>query len=423
MPHFLYNLLLLLLLPFIPLRLLWRARRQPEYLRHLGERFGFCPIQPERPVIWLHAVSVGETRAAAPLVEALLARHPDHQILLTHMTPTGRAAGEQLFGDRVLRAYLPYDYPFAARRFLRHVRPRIALFMETELWPNLIAACRAAGTPAWLINARLSEQSAARYRRFGALSRALFGSLAGVLAQTEADALRLRALGAKNVAVSGNLKFDVAPPEAAVELGRALRARFGPRPVLLAASTREGEEALLLDALDACSVPGLLFVIVPRHPQRFDEVAALLDRRGLKFQRRSTNDAIAPDTRVVLGDSMGEMFAYYAACDLAYVGGSLLPLGGQNLIEACALGVPVLVGPYTFNFAQATEDAIAAGAALRVGDAAGLMHTAAELLGDDARRAQMGAAARAFAAAHRGATGRTLQVLEQVLGKQAPTAP
>ncbi len=423
MSRFLYNLLLLLLLPLIPLRLLWRARKQPEYLLHVGERFGFHAIAAERPVIWLHAVSVGETRAAAPLIEALLAHRPDHQILLTHMTPTGRAAGEQLFGDRVLRAYLPYDYPFAARRFLRHFRPCMALFMETELWPNLIAACREAGVPAWLINARLSEKSATRYRRFGALSRALFGSLAGVLAQTEADAMRLRALGAENIAVTGNLKFDVAPPQTAVELGHALRARFGQRPVLLAASTREGEEALLLDALDACSVPGLLFVIVPRHPQRFNEVATLLDKRGLKFQRRSAGETIGRDTRVVLGDSMGEMFAYYAACDLAYVGGSLLPFGGQNLIEACALGVPVLVGPHTFNFAQATADAIAAGAALRVGDAAELMRTAAELVGDAARRARMSTAARAFAAAHRGATGRTLQALEDVLGKPAPTAP
>jgi 3-deoxy-D-manno-octulosonic-acid transferase len=418
-----YDLLLLLLLPLLPLRLLWRARRQREYLRHVGERFGRYPIAVERPVIWLHAVSVGETRAAAPLVEALLARHPDHPILLTHMTPTGRATSEALFGDRVLRAYLPYDYPFAARRFLRHFRPRLALFIETELWPNLIAACNEAGVPVWLVNARLSEKSAARYGRFAGLSRELFRGLAGVLAQTEADALRLRALGAQNVAVSGNLKFDITPPDTTMESGRALRARFGARPVLLAASTREGEEALLLDALGECGVPGLLFVIVPRHPQRFDEVAALLERRGLKFQRRSAGEPVAADTRVVLGDSMGEMFAYYAACDLAYVGGSLLPLGGQNLIEACAMGVPVLVGPHTFNFAQATADAIAAGAALRVADAEELMRAAAALLGDAERRARMGTAARAFAAAHRGATERTLLALGPALGARAPTGP
>jgi len=422
MSRLIYNLLLLLLLPLIPLRLVWRARRQPEYLRHIGERFGLCRTRSDKPVIWLHAVSVGETRAAAPLIEALLARHPDYAILLTHMTPTGRETGEALFGERVLRAYLPYDYPFAVRRFLRHFRPRLALFMETELWPNLILGCRAAGVPAWLINARLSEKSAARYRRFPGVSRAVFAGLAGVLAQTEADAARIRSLGAQNLAVTGNLKFDVAPPETAQEAGRALRARFGPRPVLLAASTREGEEALLLDALPACDVPDLLFVIVPRHPQRFDEVAALLEKRGLRFQRRSAEEAIAPETQVVLGDSMGEMFAYYAACDVACVGGSLLPLGGQNLIEACAMGTPVLVGPHTFNFAQATEDAIAAGAARRAADAADMMHMAADLLGDAGTRTRMSAAARAFATAHRGAAERSLEKIEPLLArKRAPT--
>lgn len=419
-----YNLLLLLLLPFVPLRLLWRARRQPEYLRHVGERFGFYGSTADRPVIWLHAVSVGETRAAAPLVEALLARYPDHALLLTHMTPTGRASGEALFGGRVRRAYLPYDYPFAVHRFLRHFRPRIALFMETELWPNLVAGCRAAGVPTWLINARLSEKSAARYRRFPGISRGLFGALAGVLAQTEADAARIRALGANKITVAGNMKFDVTPPDGAEAAGRSLRTRFGQRPVLLAASTREGEEALLLEALPHCTVPGLLLLIVPRHPQRFGEVAALLEKRGLKFQRRSADEAIAPETQVLLGDSMGEMFAYYAACDVAYVGGSLLPLGGQNLIEACAMGVPVLVGPYTFNFAQATEDAIAAGAARRVADAGELMRLAAALLRDESARTAVGEAARRFAAAHRGATESILEKIEPVIARErAPTHP
>jgi 3-deoxy-D-manno-octulosonic-acid transferase len=407
----LYKLLLWLLLPFIPLRLLWRARKQPEYLRHLPERFGFYQARSDKPVIWVHAVSVGETRAAAPLVLALLEHYPNHAILLTHMTPTGRAAGEQLFGEKVLRAYLPYDYPFAVRRLLRHFQPRIALFMETELWPNLVLGCRAAGVPAWLINARLSEKSAARYGRFPKLSRKLFGALSGLLAQTEADAVRLRQLGASSVSVTGNLKFDVAPPGQVL----ALRAGFGQRPVLLAASTREGEEALLLDALHGCDVPALLFVIVPRHPQRFDEVAALLDQRGLKYQRRSDHKAVAPDTRVLLGDSMGEMFAYYGACDLACIGGSLLPFGGQNLIEACAVGVPVLIGPHTYNFAQATEDAILAGAARRVQDAEELMREAAALLRDADTRARMGAAARAFAQAHRGAAERTLAALEPAI--------
>ena len=415
MPRLFYNLILLLLLPLIPLRLLWRARKQPAYLRHIPERFGFYQTRPDKPVIWIHAVSVGETRAAAPLIEALLARHADHVILLTHMTPTGRETGDTLFGNRVLRAYLPYDYPFAVRRFLRHFKPRIALFMETELWPNVVAGCKAAGVPVWLINARLSEKSTARYRRFPDISRRLFSALAGVLAQSDADAARIRELGASHICVTGNLKFDVSPPDDVQQSAPALRARFGERLVLLAASTREGEESLLLEALQACRVPKLLLVLVPRHPQRFDEVAASIAQCGLKFQRKSTSAAITPETQVVLGDTMGEMFTYYGACDVAYIGGSLLPYGGQNLIEACAMGVPVLIGPHTYNFARAAEDAITAGAAQRVADATELMQTAGNLLRNEAARHAMGEAARAFAAAHRGATERTLNELEKTL--------
>ncbi|MEO1766450.1 lipid IV(A) 3-deoxy-D-manno-octulosonic acid transferase [Thiobacter aerophilum] len=413
----LYTLLLYALLPGVLLRLAWRARREPAYLAHLLERFGHHPGAPDRPVIWIHAVSVGETRAAAPLIQALRRCHPDHSILLTHMTPTGRATGRQLYGDTVLQAYCPYDYPFAIRAFLRHVRPRLALIMETEVWPNLVAACRKAGVPVWLVNARLSERSARRYQRFGPLSRATFAALTGVAAQTEADAARLKALGAKHVVVTGNLKFDITPPAEAERHACALRQRLGGRPVLLAASTREGEEAQLLDALALCAVPDLLVVIVPRHPQRFDEVAALLARRGIPFQRRSEDAPLASHTRVLLGDSMGEMFAYYGAADVAIMGGSLLPHGGQNLIEACAMGTPVILGPHTFNFAQAAQDALAAGAALRVGDAGEAVRAACRLLGDPKRRAAMGQAGRQFAAAHRGATERTLAAIEASQGR------
>lgn len=412
MARALYTAFLFLLLPLLPLRLLWRARRQPEYQKHLSERFGVYPgPRPSRPVIWVHAVSVGETRAASPLIEALAARHPDHLILLTHMTPTGRETGRALFGDRVLQAYLPYDYPFAVRAFLRHFRPRLGILMETEVWPNLVCACAQAGIPLWLVNGRLSERSARRYRRFGRLVRPVFAALSGVAAQTAEDAARLAALGAKNVHVTGNLKFDVTPPQEAAARAAALKARIGPRPVLLAASTREGEEALILDALSACALPDWLLVLVPRHPQRFDDVARLIAARGLKFQRRTEDAPVSPDTRVLLGDTLGEMFAYYGAADVALIGGSLLPFGGQNLIEACALGVPVLIGPHTFNFAQAAEDALAAGAALRVQDAREALATACRLLADAATRAAMGEAARRFAAAHRGAADRILALL------------
>src|SRR5574340_479696 len=333
----LYTLVLWLLLPYIFLRILWRARKQPEYLRHIGERFGSYAAQSDRPLIWLHTVSVGETRAAQSLIARLRASYPDHHILLTHTTPTGRATSEQLYGDGVLRVYLPYDYPFAVNRFLNHFKPRLGILMETEIWFNLIHACRATGVPLLLLNARLSERSARGYARFARLTREALGGLAAVAAQTEEDAARLTGLGAKNVAVTGNLKFDIEPPAALLELGRRLRAQFGTaRKVFLAASTRDGEEELLLDALQRVQIPGLLLVIVPRHPQRFAEVAALLEQRGIPFRRRSEMGpagGIPAETRAVLGDSMGEMFAYYAAADLAFVGGSLLPYGGQNLID------------------------------------------------------------------------------------------
>lgn len=409
-----YNLLLALLLPYALLRLLWRGRRQPAYLRQVGERFGFYRGRPERPVIWLHAVSVGETRAAAPLVRRLLARYPGHQILLTHATPTGRQTGRELFGEAVLRCYLPYDFPFAVRRFLRHFRPELGLLLETEIWPNLIDRCRRAGVPLLLVNARLSERSARRYARFGALTRHALGDLAAVAAQTEADAARLTTLGAKGVGIMGNLKFDVAPPQEAVARGQALRRLFGERPVFLAASTRDGEEELVLDALARAEVPGLLAVIVPRHPERFDSVAALLQRRGVPFQRRSAERPVDPETRAVLGDSMGEMFAYYAACDLAFVGGSLLPYGGQNLIEPCAVGKPVLIGPHTFNFAEAARLALEAGAALRVADAAELAAAVTALLGDPNRLRTMAEAGLRFARAHRGASERAMALVERL---------
>ncbi|MBI5006914.1 MAG: lipid IV(A) 3-deoxy-D-manno-octulosonic acid transferase [Nitrosomonadales bacterium] len=404
-PRHIYTLGLWLLLPYVFFHLLWRARKQPEYLQHIGERFGRYSARTDKPVIWLHTVSVGETRAVATLVQNLRERYPDHQILLTHTTPTGRAASEQLYGADVLRVYLPYDYPFAVKRFLRHFRPRIGVLMETEIWFNLIHACRTDALPLLLLNARLSERSARRYARFPKLSRAGLHELHLVAAQTEDDAMRFASLGNLAVPVMGNLKFDIVPPAAMLELGTDLRRRFGSeRPVFLAASTREGEEALLLDALSHANVEHLLTVIVPRHPQRFDEVAALIEQHGLRMQRRSGSGSIAPETQVLLGDSMGEMFAYYAACDIAYIGGSLLPFGGQNLIEACAVGKPVLLGPHTYNFTQAAELAVDCGAAVRVSHADDLVHQLNILLHDVDRLKQMGENGERFVSGSRGAT-------------------
>jgi len=297
------------------------------------------------------------------------------------------------------------------KRFLLHFKPVAGVLLETEIWFNLIHLCKRANIPLYLVNARLSEKSAARYSAFRSLVGAGLKELTAVAAQTESDAERLRALGANTVQVTGNLKFDIRPPFFALELGRELRSNFGARPVFLAASTRVGEEELVLQAVSSANIPGLLSVIVPRHPQRFDEVAALLERRGIRFQRRSEEKAAANDTQVVLGDSMGEMFAYYAACDVAFVGGSLLPLGGQNLLEACAMGKPVLIGPHTFNFADASELAVQAGAAERVQDAAALGLALKILFADEQKRKKMGEAGRAFCAAHQGATQKILNLI------------
>lgn len=434
----LYTLAWLLVLPLMFVHLLRRARRQPEYRRHWAERLGFAPRLAGRPVLWVHAVSVGETRAAAPLLLALAERHPTHVVLLTHATPTGRATGAELFaerlGERFRQAYLPYDLPWAAHLFLARARPCLGVFMETEIWPNLYAACRAGGVPIYLANARLSSRSARGYARFRPLIAGALGRLSGIAAQTPADAERLTALGARAVRVTGNLKFDVTPPPDTEMKAAELRRLFGRRFVWLAASTRDGEEALILDAfarltappplpcpplpgeggerVDAALIPDLLLVIVPRHPQRFQEVAALLEARGLAGVKRSAGRPVPADGRVFLGDSMGEMAAYYSACDLAFVGGSLRPLGGQNLIEPCALGRPVLIGPHTWNFQDAAEQAVAAGAALRVRDAAELAAQVGRLYADPVARQAMGTAGVAFTAGHRGATERLLAMLE-----------
>jgi 3-deoxy-D-manno-octulosonic-acid transferase len=412
-----YALLWWIAAPLAVLRLHWRARKLPGYRARIGERFGRYQPVPQAPRIWIHAVSVGETRAAAPIVEALRNAHPGHRILLTHMTPTGRATGEEIFGDRVDRAWLPYDMAFAARAFVRHFRPELGVILETELWPRLLQECRAAGVPVVLANARLSERSARRYARFPSFARWALSNLAGIAAQTEADAGRFRALGAADVTVTGNVKFDQEVPAGNAERAARLRELFGrERPVWVAGSTREGEEALLLDAF-AAAPPEVLLVIVPRHPQRFDEVAGLAAARGLACHRRSSGTPVPADARVVVGDTMGEMPTYYAAADLVLMGGSFLEYGSQNLIEACATGRPVIFGRHTYNFEQAAEGAMAAGAGLRVADAKAAIVAALALMHEPQRRSEMGENAVRFVAAHRGATGRLLERLEAALGK------
>ena len=414
MARIIYTLIFYLATPLVLLRLLWRARKQPDYLAHVGERFGIYPARPKRPLIWVHAVSVGETRAAQPLIEALKAAWPAHTILLTGMTPTGRATGLEVYGDSVFQAYLPYDLPVAVNRFFAHFFPDFGVLMETEIWPNLLAGAQRHEVPVILANARLSARSAGGYQRLRWLLAPAFASLSAVAAQTVDDGKRLELLGARGVEVFGNLKFDVTPPKEMVALGKAWRTSLGGRQVWLAASTREGEEALVLAAWRALARPDALLVLVPRHPQRFAEVGALLEKDGIHFVRRSEHLPEAA-TQVWLGDSMGEMAAYYALADFAFIGGSLLPLGGQNLIEAAACACPVLIGPHTFNFTKATEDALAAGAARRVVDVSELAQAAGVLLNNPEALAAMRQATINFAAEHRGATAKTLGLIQRVM--------
>ena len=436
MNRFLYSILIYLLLIFVPLKLLWRGIKQPAYLRHWAERFGFYKSPVNQAIIWLHCVSVGETRAAEPLVKALQLQYPNHQILISNGTPTGREASEALFADSVQRVYLPYDVPFAVNNFLRHFQPKIGLIMETELWFNLIAACKQREIPMLLLNARLSQKSAAGYAKLGKLAREGLHNLNAIAAQTADDASRLQALGASNVSIVGNLKFEVKPPADSLDKGLQLRSLLGKKPVFLAASTREGEEELILDAVESLDI---LTVIVPRHPQRFDEVAAIFEQRGIPFQRKTLlkNTALQPSTPgyplsnsfhefdspcihagsslVILGDSMGELFTYYAACDFTFIGGSLLPYGGQNLIEAAVMGKPILIGEHTYNFAEASNNAVTAGAALRVKDAAELREKIEFLLQNKSTLLSMQNAALTFCTNSEGATARMMQLIRSFL--------
>lgn len=403
----LYSTLLAICMPLILLRLWWRGRREPGYRRHIAQRLGRYELPRAEKLLWVHAVSVGEARAAAPLVRALQGALPDHRILMTCTTAAGRETLRQVYGDSIEASFVPYDLPSLVQRFLGYFSPRLGVIMETEVWPNLIHACAAGGIPLVLANARMSEKSARGYARVSSLARPAFAALTAVCAQSAADAERLRLLGAARVQVSGNLKFDATPSPAQLAAGRAWREALG-RPVLLLASTREGEEQILLKESGEVA-SNTLIVVVPRHPQRFDEVAELAQ------SRRTRSPVPAATDRVYLGDTMGEMAFYFAAADVAVIGGSFLPLGGQNLIESLAAGTPVVVGPHMFNFSEATDLALEAGAAIQASDPRAAMARASELLRNEKRRRLMAEAGKKFCEAHRGAAQRQLAVCLEVL--------
>lgn len=406
--------------PLLRRKLQRRALTEPGYGLAVEERFGFYeqapePVAASQPLVWLHAVSLGEARAAAVLVAGLRQQMPGMRLLLTHGTATGREQGRALLQAGDVQVWQPWDTPAAVQRFLTHFRPRIGLLMETEVWPNMVALCAQAGIPLCLVNARMSDKSMRQALRLGWLSRPAYGGLHTVLAQTEDDAQRLRTLGATVQAVTGNVKFDATPDATLLARGRVWRSPSA-RPVLMFTSSREGEEQMLIDVLRTRPQVGVQWLVVPRHPQRFDAVAALFAAAGFSVSRRSAwPDGPPPGCDIWLGDSLGEMPLYYGLADAALLGGSFAPLGGQNLIEAAACGCPVLMGPHTFNFAQAAEMAEAQGAAVRCVDLSDAVVRGAALLADDAVLARARSTALAWSEAHRGATQKTLTALASVL--------
>ena len=421
--RFVYSALFYLLLPVILLRMLWRSRKAPEYRRRLAERFGIfsCPQRvTDSPVIWVHAVSVGETLAAAPLVEDLLRDYPHHQLVITTTTPTGSERVRALFGDRVFHVYSPWDMPGAVQRFLANIRPQLLVIMETELWPNLLHYTHKSGCRIVLANARLSERSAAGYGRLAGLSRQMLGQIDCVACQSAADGERLLALGLprSRLTITGSIKFDIDLDDALQAQVDQLKAQLG-RPVLLGSSTHPSEEALILDAFEQLqkNVPDLLCLLVPRHPERFDSVYQLCLSRSLATVRRSAGDQPGATDSVLLGDTMGELRLLSGLASVCVIGGSFIEHGGQNVLEAAAWGVPVVSGPHMFNFTEITELLTTAGGMLQLTQPQDLVSTLLPLLTDEQRRSAMGNAAREVVLANRGARAKLLALIgEQLAG-------
>ena len=405
----LYTLVLYLIMPGVLLRLLWRSIRAPGYRERWGERFGAFPGRLDRS-LWIHAVSVGEVQASERLVRALLKDYPDWPVVVTTTTPTGSRQVKKLFGNTVNHGYFPYDVPYAIRRFMARARPRVLILIETELWPNLMSMCERQGIRTILANARLSERSARSYARFGGFSRDLFGSVGLVAAQAPADAERFLGLGVagNRVRVTGSIKFDIRLPASMMEEADVLRRQWMGRPVWVAASTHEGEDELVLEAHRRVleRVSGALLVLVPRHPERFDRVAALSERTGFKTVRRSQRRPVPREAMVFVGDTMGELAMFLGAADAAFVGGSLVPTGGHNVLEPAALGVPVVFGPHMFNFSTISRMLLSQGGAVQVSDAAELSGVIVRWLTDSAERTRVGESGRRVIEENRGALER-----------------
>ena len=411
----LYNALWRIAPPLIRRYLRKRARKNPAYLEHWGERFGAPHPNPVQQPIWIHAVSVGETRAAQPLIAELQRRFPDAPLLLTQMTPTGRATAAQLYPQAQCR-YLPYDRRDWVAQFLCEHRPQFGILMETEIWANLISGCHKNRIPLFLANARLSEKSQRSYQKIPSLIRPALRQLTAICAQTPADAQRLQQLGAPNPIVCGNTKYDIPIPPQTSELTTQFRQKIGNRRVFLAASLREKDgqdEAELI--LNAWHNTDALLIIIPRHLERFQAAYDLAQQRGFKTQKRSDNTPIQPDTQVWIGDSMGEMYAYFQAADIVFIGGSLVDTGCQNIIEPLQCGKPVLFGPSIYNFQAACQEALSAGVAQQIHSASELVQTVTQQLTQPEIHTQQASRAAEYLAQHHGASQRIADVIEQHL--------
>ncbi len=421
MPRLLYTLFFYAIMPAVLLRLLLRGFRAPDYWRRIGERFGFVPRLQAPRVIWVHSVSVGETLASAPLVNALRERYPDYRFIITTMTPTGSARVRALYGDAVDHVYAPWDLPGAVARFLEHAHPALAIIVETEIWPNTLAGCAARNIPVVLVNARLSEKSARGYGRVRPLTREAIGNITKIVAQTDADAERFKGLGALNaqLAVTGNIKFDIDIPAMVREAAQTLRQPLGARVVWIGASTHRGEDEPIIAAHKALLAvqPDALLILVPRHPERFDDVARLIEQSGLRLQRRSDGAAIHADTQVLLGDTMGELLLMFGVASFAFVGGSLVDNGGHNMLEPAAWCLPVITGPSDFNFALISQLLIASGALVQIEDGRALTDVVLALAGDASLREERGRAARAVVDANRGALQRVIAEVAGLLSR------
>ncbi len=414
---FLYTPLLYLFLPILLIRLFWRGFKNRDYWRRWRERFGFIERLQQPVDVWLHAVSVGEVRAAEPLVNALLDKANAITLLVTTMTPTGSAQVRRCFGDRVYHYYVPYDYPAAVNRFIDKTEPRLAVFMETEMWPNIIRLCSRRAIPLLFANVRLSEKSFYRYQRVVGFMGPVLRLASGFAVQTHADAERLKRLGARkeSVRVTGSIKFEVKLPASQIEVAKVLRREWGSdRLVWIAASTHEGEDETLLAVFAKLKQnhPDLLLVIVPRHPERFAAVARRCSRAGYKTVLRSQDAGpLDSDVDIFIGDSMGELTLFYAASDIAFVGGSLVPVGGHNVLEPCALGLPVVFGPHMFNFQEISRHTLEHDAGMCVADQGELTAAVDRYLADPNLRFKAGEAGKAFVAENRGALQKTLNLL------------